>query len=332
MIILIIFSGNNPPGESPHGEKLKIDCSSCHTSDNWKYNTYGPFSHDKTDFPLVGQHMWIDCQSCHPTLVFNEAVSECYSCHHDIHKQTVGNDCNRCHTPLSWIVENVDLMHEKVSFPLTGVHLAVNCHECHADEGNMIFSPIGAECFDCHKDDYFSAKSPDHQQQDFPIDCYLCHSLNGPEWNSGQILHSFFPLTQGHEINDCKICHQTDNYNDISGVCYSCHQNDFQNATNPDHSQYPKECNFCHSLNSGWRPAEYSDHDSEFPIYSGKHKKEWDECMDCHTSAGNFIQFSCINCHEHNNQSKLAKEHDEVKDYKFDSSACYECHPKGNKE
>jgi hypothetical protein len=332
ILIILFFNYIAPQSDSPHGEKLKLDCSSCHTSNNWDYNKNSTFSHDITKFPLEGQHKIIDCRSCHKSLKFNEAPGACYSCHEDIHQQSVGNDCQRCHNSGSWIISDIFLIHERVSFPLTGVHTSVNCDECHKNEQNLIFGPVGVECFDCHKSDYLSAKSPDHQQQQFSTDCSQCHSIHGPEWNSGRILHSFFPLQQAHDIDDCKVCHKTENYNDLSGECISCHQNDFMNAKNPDHSLFPTECELCHTLNPGWKPATFGDHDSRFPIYSGNHKNEWDNCIDCHTQSGNFTLFSCINCHEHSNQSKLANEHDEVKDYKFDSNACLECHPKGKED
>jgi hypothetical protein len=317
ILILLFFSYNVPHSESPHGENLKIDCSSCHTSNNWEFTKNSTFSHEGTEFPLTGQHKMIDCRSCHISLIFNEASLECYSCHEDIHQQSVGNDCRRCHSSESWIISDISLVHERVSFPLIGVHTSVKCDECHKNEQLLIFSPLGADCYDCHNGDYLSAKSPDHQQQQFSTDCSLCHSIRGPEWNSGKILHSFFPLTQGHEIEDCIICHKTDTYNGLSGECYSCHQNDYLNAKNPDHSLFPKECELCHSLNPGWMPADSKAHDSKFPIYSGKHKNEWDQCTDCHTVANDFTTFNCINCHSdahHQNQG---------------NEGCYRCHPDG---
>ena len=47
------------------------------------------------------------------------------------------------------------------------------------------------------------------------------------------------------------------------------------------------------------------------------------------TIPGNFSQFSCIDCHEHNNQAELADDHRGINGYRFQSSACYGCHPDG---
>ena len=51
-------------------------------------------------------------------------------------------------------------------------------------------------------------------------------------------------------------------------------------------------------------------------------------CTDCHVVAGNFQIFECIECHEHN-QSDMARKHDEVGGYVWESQACLECHPDG---
>jgi hypothetical protein len=67
-----------------------------------------------------------------------------------------------------------------------------------------------------------------------------------------------------------------------------------------------------------------------FPIYSGKHKNEWDQCNECHTNPSNYAVFTCIECHEHNNQNDVDNDHNGVNDYVYESSACLSCHPDGN--
>jgi hypothetical protein len=318
-------------GKSPHGDNLKFDCSKCHNPDNWTYDkALVSFDHDSTDFSLKGQHKNLDCRTCHGSLQFEKAENSCISCHNDIHQLTVGNDCARCHNEISWVVENITQMHERTSFPLIGVHAIINCDACHQSETNLRFSPINPECISCHRSDYVTAKMPDHISQNFPEDCSLCHRQTGTGWNTGGIVHSFFPLEQGHQISDCTVCHKSPIFADTSPECINCHSVDFRNAKDPDHTLFPTECNLCHTLAVGWRPASFANHDSKFPIYSGNHKGEWDQCIECHTTSGNFSTFSCTQCHEHNNASKLAKEHDEVGGYQFVSTACYSCHPKGD--
>jgi len=40
------------------------------------------------------------------------------------------------------------------------------------------------------------------------------------------------------------------------------------------------------------------------------------------------MQFSCIDCHEHNQQD-MDDEHKGVSGYTWATSACYSCHPTG---
>ncbi|MBK7173148.1 MAG: hypothetical protein IPH84_07925 [Bacteroidales bacterium] len=146
------------------------------------------------------------------------------------------------------------------------------------------------------------------------------------------INHNFFPLTGGHEISDCKTCHTSGSYSSIDAACVSCHQQDYNTAASPNHItlQFSTDCKQCHNLNPGWSPAEYKDHDSQsFPIYSGTHKGEWDNCSDCHTNPSNYAQFTCTNCHEHN-QGDTDDEHEGVSGYTYNSIACFGCHPNGS--
>jgi len=92
----------------------------------------------------------------------------------------------------------------------------------------------------------------------------------------------------------------------------------------------PQTCEICHSFYS-WKPAQFTEHDGIFPIFSGNHAGEWNECSDCHISPGNFQIFSCLNCHEHR-KDRMDNEHREVNGYLYESNACYNCHPNGSAE
>jgi hypothetical protein len=43
----------------------------------------------------------------------------------------------------------------------------------------------------------------------------------------------------------------------------------------------------------------------------------------------NFKLFSCIDCHEHQPQSKVDNQHGNRSGYSYTSDACYRCHPRG---
>lgn len=321
-------------GQSPHGESLELDCIVCHSAEGWEISmdTFH-FDHSKMNFPLEGTHELIDCQSCHRSLVFDEAPQECVACHTDMHAMSVGSDCSSCHTSTNWLVDNIPELHEQNGFGLVGGHNNLSCIDCHKSETNLRFDRLGNECINCHQETYANTTMPNHTEVGYTADnCANCHDPFLGAWTAGAINHSFFPLTGGHDIQDCQQCHLTDKYSDASPDCVSCHQDDFNNTNNPDHQAggFPTDCALCHDTNPGWNATAFGDHDDKyFPIYSGKHKGEWNQCVDCHTSSGSFSSFSCIDCHEHNNKAGVDNDHDEVSGYSYQSSACYQCHPDG---
>ncbi len=101
-LILLLVLSTGILAQSPHGDKLNIDCSSCHQASSWKVTPDSvKFDHSTTDFSLVGQHKEVNCKSCHESLIFSKAkaTEDCFSCHKDVHSGTVGFDCQSCHTP-----------------------------------------------------------------------------------------------------------------------------------------------------------------------------------------------------------------------------------------
>jgi hypothetical protein len=247
----------------------------------------------------------------------------------------VGFDCARCHTPFSWLVENITQIHRQSRFPLTGAHVVADCFDCHESASKLVFEPLSVDCFDCHEAEFLTTTDPNHVENEYSTNCIECHNINAYSWSGAGINHSFFPLTQGHDLNDCSQCHNSgEPYNSISPECITCHEQEYQQATNPNHVavDFSTECNECHTLDRDWRPAEFKNHDNQFfPIYSGKHKGEWDKCTECHTDQNNFTLFSCIDCHEHN-QNDMNEEHDDVDGYVYNNQACFECHPTGDSD
>ncbi|MBK8701253.1 MAG: hypothetical protein IPN29_17615 [Saprospiraceae bacterium] len=329
--MILLFSIKTAAQSSPHGVGFAMDCAKCHSPESWTFNSQiSSFSHDSTGFALSGQHRDLECRSCHTSLEFKQVSSTCVSCHTDIHQQTVGTDCARCHTSDSWLVDNITELHEKTAFPLIGVHATVNCNACHTSESNIRFSPTGVECISCHSQDYALTKQPDHVKFGFSTDCASCHSLTGTEWMTNIVDHSFFPLTEGHAIDDCAKCHANGDYSLATPDCYSCHQADFMATVNPNHGAlgFSIDCKLCHSLSPGWMPVDYKEHDATFfPIYSGKHKGLWDNCASCHTDAADYSKFSCVVCHT---DPETSTAHLLVSGYSFNDDACLACHPTGD--
>ncbi len=321
--------------QSPHGDKLKISCSDCHNPSGWKLDLKTiTFKHSSTNFLLEGQHKSLYCTQCHTSLIFSDASSECISCHTDVHYQTVGPECSRCHTSNSWIVQNISEIHRESRFPLLGAHATAACSQCHPSESLLRFEPLGIECFDCHEADYNKTTDPNHGLSNFSTNCIECHLLNAFSWTGASFNHAFFPLTEGHAINDCNKCHTNGNFSNTSRECISCHQTDYNSTTNPNHlvADFSTNCTECHTTHPGWKPADFKQHDGlYFPIYSGKHNGTWDNCTQCHEDPSNYSMFTCISCHEHN-QGSTDNQHNEVGGYQYNSQACFECHPTGSAE
>lgn len=304
------------------------DCTQCHSEDSWT-----PATFDHGFFPLTLGHDIADCTQCHTTGNYADASPECVSCHQTDYNNTTdpnhtasgfSTDCASCHTTGGWVPSTFD----HSFFPLTLGHDIADCTQCHTT-GN--YADASPECVSCHQTNYNNTSNPNHTASGFSIDCASCHTTGG--WVPSTFNHDFFPLTLGHDIADCAQCHTTGNYADASPECVSCHQNDYNNTTNPNHSsaQFTTDCTVCHTT-GGWTPSSF-DHDGQyFPIYSGKHKGEWNQCIDCHTVANNYTVYSCTTCHEHSNKSKVDSDHSGVSGYVYESTACFNCHPIGNSD
>jgi hypothetical protein len=319
-IIILLTMSVSLCAQSPHGKNLTLQCSDCHNPKGWRLEagTYS-FSHESTRFPLTGLHKDVECKQCHPSLVFSEAEMNCVSCHTDMHEQTVGMDCERCHTTQSWLVNDINEIHRHSRFPLTGAHLMADCYSCHPSASLLKFEPLGIECYDCHSGDYTSAVNPNHVLGNFSIECTDCHLLNAVSW--GRFDHFFFPLTNGHALNDCSQCHKgSGSFEDLSPECYSCHQADYASTTSPNHSAngYSTECTICHTTSPGWKPAEV-DH-SFFQLTYGHDNLS---CADCHQDQ-NYSNISnvCYDCHQSDFNAATNPNHVSAN---F-STTCTECH------
>ncbi|MCJ7467866.1 MAG: hypothetical protein MUO53_14385 [Maribacter sp.] len=324
-LAIMLFLGALPLlAQSPHGDQLRMDCVKCHDPSGWTVN-YATiqFDHSKTSYPLEGAHAQTDCKLCHSTLIFQGAPTDCVSCHTDVHSQSVGNDCVRCHTTQTWLINNITEVHEENGFPLIGAHNNLSCVECHTSETNLRFDRVGNDCISCHSDDYASTLNPNHEAAGFSKDCIECHSPLGFGWNAGNIAninHDFFPLTLGHDIQDCTQCHKTANYSDASPECISCHQEDYASTLNPNHSSagFSNDCASCHTTNPGWKPATLN-HDF-FPLTQGHNIQD---CTQCHTN-GTYAGLSpeCLSCHQ-GNYDQTSNPNHQTSGFSTD---CVQCH------
>lgn len=318
-----------------HRGRLGPACDQCHTPFAWLDRADQRRRHDGTALPLVGAHAAVDCEACHGDPVGSQYVgtpTDCYACHAATWAATTnppheasgfGTDCVRCHGVYATGWSDGDFRHP-ASFPLTDGHALPECSACHT--GGFTGTPT--DCVACHQDDYDRTTDPDHRAAQIPVDCRICHDTR--TWDGADIDHArtAFPLTGAHRTVDCAQCH-AGGYTGTPSDCVACHRGAYDGTTNPVHADagFPTECATCHTT-SAWQPSTWN-HDVLFPIYSGRHRDQWDTCADCHVVPTNYAVFECIFCHEHN-QNDTDADHREVGGYQYASSECFRCHPRGD--
>ena len=299
-------------------------CEACHLPTEW-----GGEGFQHASFPLLGSHLSADCSACHEGDVFAGLPTDCAACHDDVYQASsdpdhldfgFGTSCEDCHDAVAW--ENGVFDHALTALACADCHQTdydttadpdhaalsypTSCEVCHTtrnwDSAGFDHSGIVDGCLVCHQADYDGASDPDHAGPGFSTSCELCHATNS--W-------------EGAEFNHTGI---------VDG-CAVCHQDDFDATTDPSHaaSGFPNTCEDCHTT-QGWDGADFA-HD--FPIDTGDHRGF--DCGDCHLVASNFSAFSCTHCHEHR-KSEEDDNHSDVDDYVWESSACYTCHPDGEKD
>lgn len=179
-----------------------------------------------------------------------------------------------------------------------------------------------AACDTCHLTPATSV-TPLHTTSE--MDCSLCHETAAWSGVTSYTHVGSYTPEGAHAALDCRQCHVAV-FVGTSADCAGCHQADFASTTNPDHETlgFSTTCNECHGQ-TAWVPADDAFHDTFFPISSGNHARL--DCTDCHNS-GTLEEFTCVDCHEHR-QSKMDAEHRGVFGYKYQSSSCFRCHPRG---
>jgi len=308
------------------------NCTTCHSTDGWNPAT---FDHDRSNYPLTGAHRTVDCASCHINGRFAGTPMDCWTCHQQSFAEIqdpnhvqgqYDHNCTICHTTTAWQPAQFD--HNGGDFPLTGAHQQVQCASCHV---NGRFGGTPTDCWTCHQAAYQNVQDPNHVQGQYNHNCTICHTTTA--WQPAQFDHNGgdFPLTGAHRQVQCASCHVNGRFGGTPTDCYACHTNDFNNVGNPNHrnAQFPHDCTLCHTTNN-WDSNFNQQHDQQwFPVYSGEHRGEWANCAECHNNPNDYQVFTCITCHEHSNRAEVDSDHREVRDYAYNSAACYRCHPTG---
>ncbi len=303
-------------------------CETCHRLSDASWQQ-GVFTHSK--WALQGRHASPACATCHRNGVFQGLPSDCVSCHLPNYQATTNpshaqagfpTTCETCHraSDSSW---NQGTFNHGTVFPLQGRHATAACASCHR---NGVYRGTPRDCASCHLARYQATTNPNHAQAGFPTTCETCHRAADASWSQGTFNHgTVFPLQGRHATAACASCHRNGVYRGTPRDCASCHLPRYQATTNPNHlaAGFPTTCETCHrASDSSWNQGTFNH--TWFPITTGKHAGN--PCSACHTSPANYRVFTCITCH---GRAETDKEHQGRAGYRYDSAACYSCHPQG---
>ena len=332
----------------PHKGSFQQRCEACHTTAGWKKFLPGnAFDHSKTKYPLLGEHLKVNCAACHLNGDFKKplAFTNCTDCHKDIHKGQFAarekkGECSECHTVDGWKPSLFGVKEHATSrYPLEGKHIRVECAKCHLPAGeSTLYKVKFANCMDCHKDVHAGqfAAAP------FNNRCEACHTVQDFHrvlFTIAKHRETKFPLTGAHIAVPCSDCHKVGithaadkvmpfHFEDRS--CAACH-------TDPHNGQFRERmaakradgtaagCEACHTTTK-WKELNRFDHSkTKFPLI-GAHRGV--ACGDCHrppaleTTLKN-VDFraaskQCLGCHQDPHAGQFAA--------RKDAADCSGCH------
>ena len=212
-----------------------------------------------------------------------------------------------------WTVET----HDNTNFPLVGKHRTTSCADCHL---NLVFEGTPRECEACH----WERRQDDRYQLRLGTHCGDCHTpytwknVSPNKWN--HTAATGFRLEGQHRMLDCIECHGEAGFDKVSVACLDCHEEDYEEARNPDHGAagFSTQCQLCHINQNSWGSAVFS-HDRF--ILRGEHKSA--DCSDCHSS-GQYAGLStdCVSCHREDYNEADDPDHQAL-NFPTDCVACH---------
>lgn len=283
----IAFTNCTSCHEDVHKNKFGSNCTRCHSEESFHIiKDLDVFDHDRTAFPLEGKHLAVDCKKCHKTNYTDPLLHQsCIDCHEDYHKgqfTTDGKkvDCTSCHSVQGFQESSFNIgRHAQSPFPLTGAHVATPCFACHLKNENWSFREIGVKCIDCHKDVHEGYIDTKYYPE---ADCKKCHET--ARWPDISFDHKItgFELQDAHAKLNCRACHfpetgglKVQQFNNLNTECIQCHQD-------IHYGQFDVEgktnCLQCHAY-AGWKDVIFDHDKTRFPL-DGKHKNV--ACAKCH--------------------------------------------------
>jgi hypothetical protein len=281
-------------------------------------------------FPLVGQHTQQACTACHKNNVFAGTPRDCVGCHRDAYNRTTspphaaagfGTTCETCHKASDPGFRGATFNHATV-FPLVGQHAQQACAACHK---NNVYRGTARDCVGCHRSAYDRTTSPPHASAGFGTSCETCHKATDSSFRGATFNHAtVFALVGQHATQACAACHKNNVYRGTARDCVGCHRTNYDRTTSPAHAAagFGLTCETCHrATDSTWRQGTFN---HRFPI-TGRHNAP---CSTCHQAGQAYQNFTCLTCHEHD-QASMDRQHRGRNGYRYESRACYSCHPNG---
>jgi hypothetical protein len=310
-----------------------MTCELCHRpGDSTWHNGGGSGFNHAAVFPLVGNHGAAACDRCHRNNVYRGTTRECAGCHLAAYHATqtpnhaaagFPTTCESCHraTDPQWRGGASGAFNHNAVFALVGVHATQACAACHRIN---VFRGTARECAGCHLANYHATQTPNHAAAGFPTACEACHRASDPQWRGASFNHTaVFALVGRHASTACTGCHVNNVYRGTPRDCVGCHLGNYTATRSPNHmaAGFPTSCQSCHrASDASWTQGQFTH--TRFPL-SGPHNVP---CAQCHTAPNNFAQFACTACHE---RAKTDGDHRGEPGYRYDSVACYSCHPNG---
>jgi hypothetical protein len=243
--------------EDPHKGAFGERCQQCHTVDGWliiRNKLQETAFHDKTRYPLRGEHTAVACVACHgpfpgvPAQFKRMKFESCTDCHVDAHAGQLpkatpsGPKCETCHSVDGFKPVNFDLEeHAKTRYPLEGAHRLVACNACHVPEPRLesrVPATLKAFLKRRNRQALFSLTSlalpkvtkaapceqchaDTHAGQFKRRACTGCHVVEA--WSKLDFNHdkdTKFPLEGKHKDAACASCHPMGNVHGTKTVRY----------------------------------------------------------------------------------------------------------------
>lgn len=274
--------------EDPHRANFgRSTCEDCHgRPTSWRVSD---FDHDRTPYPLVGQHAQVECDACHNGHATAPlAYGTCEDCHEDLHGgQFKPRPCEECHTVDVAAFALRTYNHDQTSFPLVGLHQNTTCEECHGDREEALY--VGRpfdDCDACHVDE--------HDGRFEPTLCQKCHTPEGFRALFFNHDDTAFPHTGKHKEVACNGCHEDFKWIGFAfGSCADCHD---EASPHEEGVLGPETCDTCHDTEAFNLITFDHAANTRFDLAPAHLDNK---CSSCHDSVDRFagLNSECQACH-----------------------------------